>query len=521
EDQSAGSDDDLSDEGDSIDSREVVDESDSSKDERKTFEEQADLQHAIEPQNHRLMDLQVLDVKRKHPDSGNISEAPGFTSVVSKTPVIFSGFLTWYIISMFKEMTDSSYRTLLCKTKMSGLKDTYPDDIVAPVIKTMAQTQDCILSMGITIKNVAHRIGVTRHQTAEAAAATAYGKSKDKIIPIKGRRGFLDSGDKKKKKDSDGVKKYTIDEAANVGNAVKVKFIDEKLRKPIRGALITMDVPAMGSIKGRDSHLKKVHTYVGGPPTKSILKKTDYEKGEARNGGKNTPTKVRFGPITTSTVAIPADAEGSSNGGTCEARTDCSFSSLVRPKESSTKVHFRALVNDEKLESFDCVLPKAAASKVKSRYENFIVGFFLGKDSSFPVVKQYALNTWRKFGFEKITRNDDGVYLFKFASKSGMDQVLEKGPWLIRKSPIILNKWTPSVSLKKGKVANVPVWVKMYNVPGRISFARALFEVRASSALKKEIIMAVSEDEGDCYVKEVIRIEYEWKPPHCVDCQSF
>nr|GEX22283.1 hypothetical protein [Tanacetum cinerariifolium] len=140
-----------------------------------------------------------------------------------------------------------------------------------------------------------------------------------------------------------------MDEAANVGIAAKVKLIDGKLRKPIRGAPITMDVPAMGSSKGRSSHLEKVHTYVGGPPTKSILKKAvDNEKGEASNGGKHTPTKVRFGPITTITVAIPADSEGSYNGGTCEAKTDCSFASLVRPKESSTKVHFRAFVNDEK-----------------------------------------------------------------------------------------------------------------------------------------------------------------------------
>nr|GEW50965.1 hypothetical protein [Tanacetum cinerariifolium] len=285
------------------------------------------------------------------------------------------------------------------------------------------------------------------------------------------QRGFLDSGDKKKKKDGDGVKKDVMDEAANVGIAVKVKFIDGKLRKPIRGAPITMDV--------------------AGPPTKSILKKVDNEKGEASNSD---------------------------------------LLQQARPKESSTKVHFRALVNDEKLESFDCVLPKAAASK-------------------------YVSNTWRKFRFEKITSNDDGVYLFKFASKSGMYQVLEKGPWLIRKSPIILNKWTPSVSLKKGEIANVHVWVKMYNVLvlayledglsliatqigkpimldaftssmcmeswGRISFARALIEVSASFALKKEVIMAVLEDEGDGYVKEVIRIEYEWKPPHYVDCQSF
>ncbi|GKE15057.1 zinc finger CCCH domain-containing protein 53-like protein [Tanacetum coccineum] len=38
---------------------------------RKKLEEQADLQHAVELQNRRLMDLQLLDVKRNHPDSGN------------------------------------------------------------------------------------------------------------------------------------------------------------------------------------------------------------------------------------------------------------------------------------------------------------------------------------------------------------------------------------------------------------------------------------------------------------------
>nr|GEY95169.1 hypothetical protein [Tanacetum cinerariifolium] len=206
-------------------------------------------------------------------------------------------------------------------------------------------------------------------------------------------RGFLDSGDKKKKKDGDGVKKDAMDEAANVGIAVKVKFIDGKLRKPIRGAPSTMDVPAMGSIKGRDSHLEKVYTYVGGPPTKSILNKTDYENGEARNGGKNTPTKVRFEPISTSTVAIPDDAEGSSNGGTCEARTNCSFASLVRPKESSTKVHFRALVNDEKLESFDCVLPKAAASKSRAQKK----GVDAKSNSTYP------------FAFSNAVGNEKGV----------------------------------------------------------------------------------------------------------------
>ncbi|GKB72877.1 DOF 4.7 domain containing protein [Tanacetum coccineum] len=51
--------------------------------------------------------------------------------------------------------------------------------------------------------------------------------------------------------------------------------------------------------------------------------------------------------------------------------------------------------------------------------------------------------------------------------------------------------------------------------------ARALIEISAHSVLKKEVTMAISDDEGDGYTKEVIRVVYEWKPPHCVNCQSF
>ncbi|GJT17928.1 hypothetical protein Tco_0876634 [Tanacetum coccineum] len=51
--------------------------------------------------------------------------------------------------------------------------------------------------------------------------------------------------------------------------------------------------------------------------------------------------------------------------------------------------------------------------------------------------------------------------------------------------------------------------------------ARALIEISAHSVLKKEVTMAISDEEGDVYTKEVIRVVYEWKPPHCVNCQSF
>ncbi|PHU21441.1 3-ketoacyl-CoA thiolase 2, peroxisomal [Capsicum chinense] len=63
---------------------------------------------------------------------------------------------------------------------------------VNPKVKTMVQAQDCLLPMGITSENVAHRFGVTRQEQDQAAvdshrkaaAATAAGKFKDEIIPI-------------------------------------------------------------------------------------------------------------------------------------------------------------------------------------------------------------------------------------------------------------------------------------------------------------------------------------------------
>ncbi|KAG6667788.1 3-ketoacyl-CoA thiolase 2, peroxisomal-like [Carya illinoinensis] len=63
---------------------------------------------------------------------------------------------------------------------------------VNPKVKAFEQAQNCLLPMGITSENVAHRFGVTRQEQDQAAveshrraaAATAYGKFKDEIIPV-------------------------------------------------------------------------------------------------------------------------------------------------------------------------------------------------------------------------------------------------------------------------------------------------------------------------------------------------
>ncbi|CAI0436746.1 unnamed protein product [Linum tenue] len=71
------------------------------------------------------------------------------------------------------------------------------DGDVNPKVKIFEQAQNCLLPMGVTSENVAHRFSVTRKEQDEAAvdshrkaaAATAAGKFRDEIIPVATKTG--------------------------------------------------------------------------------------------------------------------------------------------------------------------------------------------------------------------------------------------------------------------------------------------------------------------------------------------
>nr|GEU31439.1 hypothetical protein [Tanacetum cinerariifolium] len=167
--------------------------------------------------------------------------------------------------------------------------------------------------------------------------------------------------------------------------------------------------------------------------------------------------------------------------------------------------------------------------------------------------ENYVNNTWSKFGFQKVIRDDDDVFYFKFTSQSGLDRVLEQGPWMIRNQPLILTKWSPNLNLSKDKVTKVRLWVKIHKVPivaysadglsligtqiGNpilldaftssmcpsipIGYARSLIEVSVDRELKKDIIMVIPIVNGVGHTIETMKVEYEWKTSCCYECKVF
>ncbi|GKC37436.1 zinc knuckle CX2CX4HX4C containing protein [Tanacetum coccineum] len=106
----------------------------------------------------------------------------------------------------------------------------------------------------------------------------------------------------------------------------------------------------------------------------------------------------------------------------------------------------------------------AVVEKVTTRIEHTLYGYFIGKRMAFSVVEYYARNNWAKHGLKRIMMNSKSILFFKFDSRAGLEAVLEGAPWLIRKSLIILKKWSMDTRLLKEELTRIPLWVKLHDV---------------------------------------------------------
>ena len=293
------------------------------------------------------------------------------------------------------------------------------------------------------------------------------------------------------------------------------------------------DVPAKGNNHVDEATTSKV-------PTHSVSNKleTNMANPLVKEG-------IRLGINST-----PNDVNSATNG---NPPPPISFATLVKGNQSRKSVNFRPLFTPAG-NGVDVYLSKKSVSAVNDRYNNTVYGFFLGKRVAYPVVENYVKNTWSKFGLIKSMMIKD-MFFFKFGSKNGMEAMLETGPWFIRNVPLILNQWTPDANIMKVDVSNIPVWVKLHDVPitaftedglsaiatklgnplmldsytaamctdswGRASYARAMVELRADAELRDTIVVAVPKLSGEGFTTTTIHVEYEWTPLRCSSCQVF
>ncbi|GJW04131.1 zinc knuckle CX2CX4HX4C containing protein [Tanacetum coccineum] len=211
-----------------------------------------------------------------------------------------------------------------------------------------------------------------------------------------------------------------------------------------------------------------------------------------------------------------------------------------QPKVNS---NFRPLVADTVFDGVNISIPRKVVEKVSTRFEHTLYDYFIGKRMAFPVVEYYARNNRPKHGLKRIMMNTKGFFFFKFDTRARLEVVLEGGPWMIRKSPIILKKRSMDTRLLKEELTRIPIWVKLHDIPiqvfeedgislidtfiskpvmldsytssmcndscGRSSFARCLIEVNSEADLVDVVTIGIPSLNRDDFTKEIIRVEYE------------
>nr|GEY08912.1 hypothetical protein [Tanacetum cinerariifolium] len=178
-------------------------------------------------------------------------------------------------------------------------------------------------------------------------------------------RGFIDSGVKKKK---EGISKVVEKEKKDGGSL----GVDET---PILGGIAMRVTNIDGKMNVPKSILKKAARNVVSD-THEVVKPTN-DGGSAGKVSFEAVENACAKPCSTTTVAnsngpkigclFEAAGDPSAKDGATEfsPKSGGSFASLLKPNDATNKVHFRTLVNEERVESVDCVLPKVAAVKVQ------------------------------------------------------------------------------------------------------------------------------------------------------------
>ncbi|GKA99816.1 zinc knuckle CX2CX4HX4C containing protein [Tanacetum coccineum] len=155
-----------------------------------------------------------------------------------------------------------------------------------------------------------------------------------------------------------------------------------------------------------------------------------------------------------------------------------------QPKVNS---NVRTLVVGLIFDGVNVSIPRKVVKKVSTLFEHTLYGYFIGKRMVFPVVEYYARNNWAEHGLKRIMMNSKDFFFFKFDSPAGLEAVLEGGPWLIRKSSIILKKWSMDTRLLKEELTRIPIRVDLVDV----------------------VTIGIPSLSEDGFTKETIHVEYK------------
>ncbi|GJT53533.1 RNA-directed DNA polymerase, eukaryota, reverse transcriptase zinc-binding domain protein, partial [Tanacetum coccineum] len=158
----------------------------------------------------------------------------------------------------------------------------------------------------------------------------------------------------------------------------------------------------------------------------------------------------------------------------------------------------------------------------------------------------------RKFDYKPLMTNDSGG---EFRDIEGLNSVIDQGPWMVNKKPLIVQKWNHEMGMQMVEHSKLPIWARMTEIPleawssdgistlasslgnplfmdtmtatmchdgmGRLDFARVLVEMNANKEFKETIEVHYRDKDNKVKWTKIVNVSYDWKPAACTHCKVF
>ncbi|CAK8532363.1 unnamed protein product [Lathyrus sativus] len=257
-------------------------------------------------------------------------------------------------------------------------------------------------------------------------------------------------------------------------------------------------------------------------------------------------------------------------GETSNAREDGSFEEkrneieLEKPKSPPTPEEGRKLWadvlkdnrNPAKGRTMKFIPPQVVEGKIEVQieeddvssevkfWESSLILYAMGADLSMNAVKDFMTRSWNFVQLPDMYFNDEGYFILRFKSFTDRDEVMLRGPYMLRNIPLLIREWRPDFKIKDELLRTLPIWVKLPQLPIvlwgdtslnkigsalgkpimtdectanrlRVSYAHILVEMDITKELPQSI--TITDPAGE---KMQQSIEYEWRPLFCNKCQK-
>ncbi|KAH1264861.1 hypothetical protein GmHk_01G000690 [Glycine max] len=98
-------------------------------------------------------------------------------------------------------------------------------------------------------------------------------------------------------------------------------------------------------------------------------------------------------------------------------------------------------------------------------WESSLILYAMGADLSMSAVKNFMTRSWNFVQLPDMYFNDEGYFILDFKSFRDRDEVLLRGPYMIRNIPLLIREWRLGFKIKDELLQTLPIWVKLPQLP--------------------------------------------------------